>query len=234
MHAPPDDYPFQHGPDGWPLVRRILDETRVLFGSPSAIMFGRLHAGAVRGLSTLERRLNLLLALVRRLVLIEACALSAAPVARQKPRPHSTPKQKLPVQIYVVQAEPVVSFFTNKPRLKEDSATWRVALHLFPQPRRKIKRPLLFKRPAPHPTFKPSTARRTRMHQFRRIAARLEALRRVAADPARYARRVARMRLTRQPEWILDPFPGRLIGCAHAEIVRPAHIVALQTMIDSS
>jgi len=220
--------PFQHGPDGWPLVRRLIENVAAYFGNPTTIYFANLRPAAARNRFKLKQTLNLMLALVRRLILIESLAITLKPGAPRGPRPR---KQKLPIITYVVQPEPVVAFFTNKPRMKEDSQHWRISLQLFPTPTKKRPPP-----PRKSPWSKPphfTITDRSRRNALREMALRFEALRRIANNPARYARRVARLRLKRPPLWLLEEIKPRRLG-DHAYLLKPAHRVAMQLVFDSS
>ena len=220
--------PFQHSPDGWPLVRRLIENVTGFFGDPSTLYFANLRPRAAYNRFKLKQTLNLMLALVRRLILIESLAIVLKPGTLRGPRPR---KQKLPIVTFVVQSEPCVAFFTNKPRMKEDSKHWRVSLHLFPSPQKKREKP-----PRKSIWSKPlqfTVTERSNRNALREMALRFEALRRVANNPARYARRVARLRLKRPPLWLLEEIKPRRLG-DHAYLIKPAHRVAMQMVLDSS
>jgi len=223
--APP---PFQHSPEGWPLVRRLIENVAGYFGNPTTIYFANLRPAAARNRFKLKQTLNLMLALVRRLILIESLAIVLKPGKLLGPRPR---KQKVPIVTYVIQREPCVEFFTNKPRMKEDSQHWRVSLQLFPSPQKKREKPprtSIWQRPLQF-----TITERSRRNALREMALRFEALRRIANNPARYARRVARMRLKRPPLWLLEEIKPRRLG-DHAYLLKPAHRVAMQLVLDSS
>jgi len=215
----PDDYPFQNGPDGWPLVRAFFQQIHMLYGDPASIMFGRIREGAKRGVRNLAKKLRVMVALVRRLILIEALTLHPLEIkAGKKLGPR---KRAYKVEIILLTAQPCVTFFNNIPRPTEDASAWRASLQLFPTIGRRNQQPI-----GRH-HFRPKNP----LRMLRRLALRLEALRRIAADPTKYALRYAQQMRTRPPLWLLEPFPGRAVDRANAHIVRPAHTIALQAAL---
>jgi hypothetical protein len=169
----------------------------------------------LRALGHIDKKLRLLLALVRRLILIEAAEIVLKPIAPRAP----AQRQPKPATPYGFRT---LDLLKEKPRMKEDSATWKVSVQLFPHTGKRQR--------SRHAAF---TAARKR-HILRALAFRFEALRRVAANPAYYAQRFARFRKLNPPRWLFERFPSRTLAGLDTELLRPAHIVALKVAIDTT
>jgi len=216
----PDNHPFQNGPDGWPLLRAMLEQLRIFYGTPACVMLGRMREGALRSVRNLATKLRVMIALTRRLILIEAATLT--PPERKSRTPRGPRKRNITPEGLI--AEPGVTFFKYAPHPTEDSSTWRAALQLFPNTSKHTSPPI-----SPH-QFRPQNPFR----MLRKLALRYEALRRIAADPRKYALRYAQLRPKRPPPWLLEPFPGRAVDRANAHYVYPAHAIALKAALNNS